>query len=66
MSLTISPYMPLDQLAERMSGDSIPAPVVDAMRDLLVEHAPAHRWQTTDDVDEAKWLLLLNLADAHA
>lgn len=64
MPLTISPSMPLDQLAERMSTDiEVRLIVAVLMRALLVEHAPAHGWETTDDVGEAEWLRLLNLAD---
>lgn len=66
MPLPISPTMPLDQLAERMSNDTVPAPVVAAMRALLVERAPAHGWKTTDDVGEAEWRRLLEIADAEA
>lgn len=62
MSLPISPTMPLDKLAERMSNDTVPASVVAAMRALLVERAPAHGWETTDDVGEAEWLRLLATA----
>ena len=67
MPLTISPSMPLDQLAERMSSDiPVPASVAAAMRALLAERAPAHGWETTDDVGDADWLRLLEIAASGA
>ena len=64
MRLAITPTMPLDQLAERMSpnGDDIPAPVVEAMRVLLVDHAPAYGWTTTADVEDGDWFRMLATA----
>lgn len=67
MPLTISPSMPLDQLAERMSSDiPVEASVVAAMRELLVKQATYHGWETTDDVGEAEWLILLEIAASEA
>ena len=68
MILTISPTMPLDQLAERMSpnGDDIPAPVVHAMRALLAERAPTYGWTCTADVEDADWFRMLAIASGEA
>lgn len=64
MRLTISPTMPIDQLAERVSpnGDQVSESVVSAMRALLVERAPAYGWETTSDVEDGDWFRMLAIA----
>ena len=68
MRLAISPTMPLDQLAERISpnGDDIPAPIVHAMRALLAERAPTYGWTFTSDVEDADWFRMLAIASVEA
>ena len=59
--LNISRTMDLGQLAERM-GDDVFEPEATAMRGMLTANAPAYGWTTTNDVEDADWFRMLEIA----
>jgi hypothetical protein len=63
ITMTISPTMNLDHLAERMSTtDVIDINSAARMRHLLVKGASFHGWETTGEIDEDSWLTMLEEA----